>query len=219
MQKNVWLALCLGGAPATTSCPATEGEGEEGEGEEGEGEEGEGEGAVVDNPFGFAIRAPRARDVPCNDALDCPTGSRSVNDADFVCSLTTDGHDAVVYLRATPTAIAGAFPLPVYDEVTAFIAEDGAVSVIDDAGYDFGGNHHNDSFFVVVAGVRYTFNHSSFGFGFRACQPPDCLQREAGANFTDGCNPDRTLPEACIAVSDPLAPLVDNFATCAGDPG
>jgi hypothetical protein len=88
-----------------------------------------------------------------------------------------------------------------------------------DAAYDFGGNHHNDYFSITLSGVRYTWDHSSYGYGFRSCQPPDCLKREEGTDYTDGCQPERTLPEACIEVANPLAELVDTFELCAGDPG
>ena len=66
-------------------------------------------------------------------------------------------------------------------------------------------------------GSRFTWDHSTFGFGFRACQPPDCLRVEEEDAFEDGCSPERTLPEICVAVVDPVPPLVDTFAPCAGD--
>jgi hypothetical protein len=93
-----------------------------------------------------------------------------------------------------------------------------AVTPLADVAYDAGGNHRNDYFSFTLEGVRYMYNHSSFGFGFRVCQPVDCIVREADGVVTDGCQPERTLPEACIAVSAPLPELVDNFAVCAGDP-
>ncbi|MCC7072980.1 MAG: hypothetical protein IT383_16780 [Deltaproteobacteria bacterium] len=204
------------------ACTPAEGEGEsegegegEGEGEEGEGEgegeegEGEGEGELIDNPYGFTMRVPGTHVIDGSNARD----------VDYLCTLSIDGHDAVVYLRATPTSLGGGFfPVPVYDEVDGFLWEADQVTAVD-ASYDYGGNHNNDFFTITLGGVRYTWDHSSYGYGFRACQPPDCLKREEGSDFDDGCQPDRTMPEACIEVSNPLPALVDGFAVCAGDPG
>lgn len=171
----------------------------------------------LENPWGFSMRKPGEHTLPC-DTQACGSGSTVALDKDYVCTLSIDGHDAVVYVRATPTGIdeLGFWPVPLYEDVRAFVAEDGQVREVP-AAYDYGGNHHNDFFHITLDGVRYTWDHSSYGYGFRQCQPPDCLKREEGASYTDGCQPERTLPEACIAVTDPLPPLVDNFARCPGD--
>ena len=143
----------------------------------------------------------------------------AARDADHVCTLSIDGHDAVVYVRATPTSLGGAmFPIPVYDDVAGFLFEADQVTEVA-ATYDYGGNHNNDFLSITLGAVRYTWDHSSYGYGFRDCQPPDCLKREEGIAFQDGCQPERTLPEACIEVTNPLSPLVDSFAVCPGDPG
>lgn len=201
---------------------ADAGERDGGEGDAGQSDGGQSDGGQshIDNPWGFPMRRPASRTVACEeDPFSCPDGTFVASDIDYVCTLSLDGHDAVVYLQATPTGVfVGGFPFPTYDDVRAFLAEgDQLVEV--DASYDYGGNHHNDFFTLVIGGVRYTWDHSSYGFGFRACQPPDCVKREEGANYTDGCSPERTLPEACIAVSDPLPALVDNFSPCEGDNG
>ena len=202
-------------AAAAVGCdpPVAEGEGE-GEGD-GEGE-GEAEGEI-ENPYGFSMRIPQTRRLPCPD---CQTpGDKDAPELDFVCSFDLDGHDAVVYLRATPTSISSSFfAIPVFDTVEAFISENGTVSTLADASYDYGGGHHNDFFGFTIAGVRYTYDHSSYGFGFRACQPADCLKREEGDEFVDGCLPQRTVPVTCVAVDNPLPALVDTFARCEGDP-
>ncbi len=206
------------------ACPSSsegEGEGEEGEGEgeEGKGEEGEGE-APIDNDFGFTIRTPSTHTLPCDDGGSgaCPGGTFDAPDVDYVCTFVHDDVSAVVYLRATPTSVEAVFfPLPIFDDVSAFVSDDGSITAVD-GGYDWGGNHHNDAFFIVVDGVRYNFSHSSFGFGFRACQPPDCLQIEDGDTFVDGCGPDRSLPIACVDVADPLPDFPTSFEKCLGDP-
>ncbi len=208
-------------------CPGADGGADGGEGE-GEAAEGEGEvlaGDVVDNDYGFDMHTTVSHALPCEvDPFSCPDGSIAVSEVAYVCTLTGgvggDGVDGVVYVHALPTSLnTGGFPFANYDDVRAFLSRDGVITSVE-ATYDFGGNHHNDLFTVDVNGARYTFNHSSIGFGFRVCQPPDCLLVERdGAAVVDGCNPERTLPEACIEVANPLPPLVDNFAVCAGDPG
>ena len=174
---------------------------------------------ALDNPWGFKMRVTQEVELHCPDCGGFGGGSARAEDKDFVCTFTTDGRDAVLYLQATPTSVrsAGFAAVPVYDEVSAFIAKDGVVRELSGAGYDAGGGHRNDFFFFTIGEVRYTFNHSSFGPGFRVCHPPDCVTREEGDAFVDGCQPERTLAEACIAVVDPLPPLVDNFAPCRGD--
>jgi hypothetical protein len=176
----------------------------------------DGDAGFIDNEWGFSMRAPRTRSVPCED---CDQDVVEAVDVDHVCTLTVDGHDAVVYVAATPTSIERVFfPLPVYDDVRAFVREDGGIVAVDGA-YDFGGNHHNDFFSITYAGARFTFDHSTYGFGFRACRPPDCLKIEVDGGSVDGCQPTRTIPETCIEVAAPLPPLVDTFAICPGDGG
>ncbi len=178
-----------------------------------------GDAGAIANEWGFAMRVPQSRALPCADEGMCPDGTYNAPDVDHVCTLSVGGHDAVVYVAATPTGIGGTFfPLPIYDDVHAYLVEGGgAVVALTDAAYDYGGNHHNDFFSVVVEGARYTWDHSSYGFGFRACQEPDCVKIEADGGLVDGCQPTRTLAEACILVAEPLPPLVDDFETCPGD--
>lgn len=171
---------------------------------------------AIDDPYGFAMRAPSSRDLPC---ASCADGTFPAADVDHVCTLTVDGHAAVVYVAATATSIDDTFfPVPIYDDVRAFVLEDGGVVAVPGA-YDYGGNHHNDFFSIEYAGARFTYDHSTYGFGFRACRPPDCLKIERGGDATDGCQPERTIAEICVEVADPLPPLVDTFATCPGDGG
>lgn len=174
----------------------------------------------IENEWGFAMRTPGLHRLPCEGGeFSCPSETFDAFDKDYVCTLSVDGHDAVVYVRATPTSVnTGGFPFAVYDDVKGFVAEGDAIVEVP-ATYDYGGNHHNDFLSITLEGVRYTWDHSSYGYGFRACAPPDCLKREEGTDFTDGCQPERTLPEACIAVTDPLPALVDTFAPCPGDEG
>ncbi len=213
------VVVVAGAAGGGAGCdPVAEGEGEGDAGGEGEGEGPVGD--VVDNDHGFDMRTPISHELPCDgDEFSCPDDTSVAREVAYVCSLG-QGVDGVVYVHARPTSIdTTGFPVAIYDDVRGFLSRDGVVSVVD-AAYDYGGNHNNDFFSVAVDGVRYTFDHSSYGFGFRACQPPDCLKIEDGAGgFVDGCNPDRTVAEACVEVKNPLPALVDNFAICNGDPG
>lgn len=238
-----FLALLLGSALALVGCPASPpvvdddgglsdgglsdgglsdgGPSDGGENDTDGGDDDEDAGPPdrgIENPWGFTMRTPGTHRLPCEDLeFSCTSEHFEAFDKDYVCTLSIDGHDAVVYVRATPTAVnTGGFPFPVYDEVKGFVAEDGSIVEVP-AAYDYGGNHHNDLLTITLGGVRYTWDHSSYGYGFRACAPPDCLKREEGDAYTDGCQPERTLPEACIAVADPLPELVDTFETCPGD--
>jgi hypothetical protein len=212
---KTWVVAVLLVAACDPADPAGEGEGEV----SGEGE-GEGDDAI-DNPWGFSLFAPQDRDVPCVDVSVCPNGTSAARDVGYVCSARIGDAEAVLHIDARPTSVrTDFFALPVYGDVRAQVLQDGVVTNLDGAsvGYDYGGNHHNDFFYIIVDDVRYTLNHSSFGFGFRSCQPPDCVQTEGGENDIDGCQPTRTVFAACIEVTDPIAALTDNFMTCPGDP-
>jgi hypothetical protein len=89
--------------------------------------------------------------------------------------------------------------------------------------YDWGGNHHNDAIEFDAAGKHWRAYHSSFGFGWRQCQPMDCLQQTQGVGGTvieDGCTKERTLPAVCrpIKADGSYDALVDSFKPCLGDP-
>jgi hypothetical protein len=124
-------------------------------------------------------------------------------------------------LRQTGTQQVGIAQIPVYEVQLAQLARGGTVIDLDNTQYDYGGGHHNDSLSFDYEGVTHRFYHSSFGFGFRACQPMDCrdvYELGAASPQQEGCA-DRSLAEVCVAVqSDGThAPLTDTFMKCAGD--
>ena len=105
-------------------------------------------------------------------------------------------------------------------EVVAQIMIDGNIEPLPGAAYDYGGNHNNDLVEFTYEGKTYRYHHSSFGFGWRSCQPMDCAQITEGDVMDDGCTCDRTHPIVSSPIQqdgtyDPLD--VDNFAVCLGD--
>lgn len=166
---------------------------------------------------GFAIRVPQLRTVPCTGQF-CPSPS-TLRDEDYVCTFKAGSVSGFVYAQATPvrmTDVSGG----TFESAGSWVSIDGRVSSVQSS-YDYGGNHHNDSLTFTYAGQSYRYYHSSFGFGWRACQPMDCVQEVAGdAVLKDGCGPDRSLPIVCARVTDDgkVPALVDSFQKCVGDP-
>jgi hypothetical protein len=111
---------------------------------------------------------------------------------------------------------------PTFKIDAAQISVGGQVSSLANAKYDWGGNHHNDALQFDYQGKTYKYYHSSFGFGWRRCQPMDCINiYPVGSTTleTEGCSSKRTLPEVCVPIKADKAhdPLVDHFQKCAGD--
>jgi hypothetical protein len=146
-------------------------------------------------------------------------------DLDWLCTFAGASAPAHVYvrLRQIGTTSAGLAKTPVYTAELAQVSVDGVVSTLDKVDYDYGGGHHNDSLSFDYGGERHSYYHSSFGFGFRACQPMDCRNvYEPGATTpkTEGCAADRALPEVCVGIEPDGThpPLNDTFMKCQGDP-
>jgi hypothetical protein len=169
------------------------------------------------NEWGFSMRLPAPREV------DCKGNPLPAEDSDWLCTWNQGGGSGVVYVQATPAGCQdGGLGFIATFEAQGEVWDGASVSPLDLAAYDWGGNHHNDTLDASWGARRFRWNHSSFGFGFRVCQPMDCLQvLDAGGNIVeDGCTCDRTLPEVCRPVEEDgtWQPLEDNFAVCAGDP-
>jgi hypothetical protein len=139
------------------------------------------------------------------------------DDLDWLCTFTQSEPAGYVYVRLTQTGTeqAGIATVPIYTASLAQISIAGAVSELGNPAYDYGGGHHNDSLQFDFEGSTYEYYHSSFGFGFRACQPMDCIN----APGTEGCGSDRALPEVCVQIGPDGThdPLADNFQKCPGD--
>jgi hypothetical protein len=169
--------------------------------------------------YGFSYRDPGSHEFSCNGtAVDLP-------DADWLCTFHLEDRVAYVYAQATAigvTCLIGSFGN--YEVELAQVSIDGVVSTLANAKYDWGGGHHNDSLSFDYEGKTYKYYHSSIGFGFRSCQPMDCLNvYEPGATAPEieGCSKARTLPEICVPIQagGMHDPLVDTFQRCPGDTG
>jgi len=167
-------------------------------------------------PYGFQYRLPQTRSLSCEGT---PT---DFVDADHVCTFAYGGVTGYIYFQATPTECEVTFAhLPIYTTL-AWISIDDVVTDLASPEYNFGGNHHNDSFGFSHDGTPYFYYHSSFGWGWRACAPMDCIQvlDGEGGILEDGCTTDRTLPIVCTPILEDgtFGSLEDTFEKCAGDP-
>jgi hypothetical protein len=204
----------LGGTSGKAGSGGAGGEGDEGArggtgGDAGSGADTGGVGGgAASGDHGFSFRTPGAEQL------------------DWLCSFGQSEPAGYVYVRLdqTGTMQAGIAMIPVYTAALAQISVEGTVSMLDSAVYDYGGGHNNDSLTIEYQGKSYSYYHSSFGFGFRKCQPMDCIDvYELGTTTleTEGCGPDRALPEVCVRIETGgmHAPLEDTFQKCAGDAG
>jgi hypothetical protein len=166
---------------------------------------GEGSGDVPGKEeYGFNVRKPGAMNL------------------DWLC--TFDGKSSFVYARLlqTGTERIGIAETPVYMVELAQISVNGKLSELANAHYDYGGGHHNDALSFDYDGATHSYYHSSFGFGFRSCQPMDCRNVYAPGTTTlqtEGCAPARSLPETCVSIEadGTHAALEDKFVKCPGD--
>lgn len=169
-------------------------------------------------PYGFIVRTPEEHQLSCPS---CPNGTITALDVDYVCTLRWRTWDHVIYVQASPESFGGFGVSFIYRVAGAFISDGQTVQPIT-AVYDWGGNHHNDAINLDLPEQFFRYWHSSFGFGYRQCQPMDCLEvREPhnGAVIEDGCTRDRTVPITCVLVAPDgtVPPLVDQFMRCPGD--
>lgn len=170
---------------------------------------------------GFQIRVPQIRTVPTED-FEGHIRAVDQRDIDHVCRLGRDGVETFLYVRAEPVRCRD-FGGCEYDVTGAFTTTASARNApLTGVGYDYGGNHHND--FITLPSSEGTLKiyHSSFGFGWRACHPPDCVQVLDGDNtvIDDGCTTERTRPAPCVLIAEDGSepPITDDFVLCPGDP-
>lgn len=190
-------------------------------GDAGEGDTGTLDGGRPDGnlAFGFELRAPLLHQVPCSGP-GCPAPSVEAEEIDYVCDLRYGALDHYLYVQARPVSYVG-FMGYNYEVDGAWIS-DGTTATPITAVYNFGGNHHNETITADVPGYQVRYDHSSYGFGFRQCQPMDCLvvyQSGPGAEVENGCNRDRSVPAICkpVRADATLEAFVDTFMRCPGD--
>jgi hypothetical protein len=176
-------------------------------GEGGSG--GAGGNGTPDEPgteeLGFTIRKPGPKNL------------------DWLCTFNDGSTAGHVYARLlqTGTKQAGIAEVPVYEVERAQLSVKGQVSDLMGAAYDYGGGHHNDSLSFDYDGKTHRYYHSSFGFGFRACQLMDCRNvYELGTTTLaeEGCAASRSLPEVCVTIEEDgtHAAIEDEFMKCPG---
>ena len=169
--------------------------------------------------FGFVFRKPASHKVTCTGAQPPAPAEMTAEDTDWLCLAS----GKYLYIQATPTGCQGMMgATPIFTVTGAWSSDGTTATPIQNATYDWGGNHHNDSITIDLAGQHLKGYHSSFGFGWRACQPIDCLQvlDDAGQVTDDGCTSARTKPVVCVAIDAQGGhpELKDTFAKCLGDP-
>ncbi|MBN2361761.1 MAG: hypothetical protein JXR83_20075 [Deltaproteobacteria bacterium] len=175
-------------------------------------------GPCTVDDHGFCIRVPQTRDVPWIDYGGSAT-TLPVLDVDYVCTLDYQTCHGFVYVQSHATTCEFGCETTVDG---AWISIGGSVSTVI-ASYNWGGNHANDSISVNHDDKVFKYYHSSFGWGWRACQPPDCtqvFQLDGITLIEDGCTMARTLPQVCVRVNEygSVPPLIDSFEPCDGDP-
>jgi hypothetical protein len=171
----------------------------------------------------FDVRVPAEHQVTCSQY---PEGMQpepqDYSDVDWLCTFAYGGASGVLYLQATPTDCRLDMQTVAIYTSEAWLALDGLVHAPGAPVYDWGGNHRNDFLTFDFQGHHFRYYHSSLGYGWRKCQPMDCMQVYDASGVTlqeDGCTKERTLPVTCVQVkADGTWPaLVDTFAPCPGD--
>jgi hypothetical protein len=140
-------------------------------------------------------------------------------DTDWLCTFQEGSVEGYIYVQSTPTGT-NEFCVPIMTVVQAQISIDGQVSALQNAQYDWGGNHNNDFLTFEYDDKSFEYYHSSFGYGWRACHPMDCMLVDDGQTLDDGCTMERTRPVVCVLIEDDGShdELVDTFEPCPGDP-
>ena len=171
---------------------------------------------------GFQIRVPQERSADCGSVPEGVDSVLTLLDADWLCTFEYDGESGFVYVQNNLSECVVLYgPMPVFETVGAWISFDGVATPME-AGYDSGGNHQNDYIEFDWDELHFRYFHSSFDFGWRKCQPMDCLEVYGADGFEqveDGCTNNRTLPVVCRAIpaGGGIPDLTDTFELCLGN--
>lgn len=175
--------------------------------------------------FGFDIRLPKQDyNIKCEGtSWDGSDAYFEGTDADWLCTFDYGGQTGHVYIQATPVSCTVLMSIVPDFTAQAWFSDGSTVTPLEEPGYDFGGNHQNNNFWFVLNNKKFFYDHSSYGFGFRVCQPIDCMRVAESSGqpiIEDGCTMERTLPVVCVPIQADGAygEFVDTFAPCPGDP-
>ena len=166
----------------------------------------------------FDFRIPQTRTLECTGSGPVE-GPQEFADADWLCTLEDGDVRGQIYVQASAVSCMVLMSaVPTY-EVQLQVAVGDTVSTVEGATYDSGGNHRNDWLSFDFGGKTYQYDHSSFGAGWHACHPMDCLRITEDRSTDDGCTCDRTHPVVCVQIQADGThdELLDTFEVCDGD--
>lgn len=179
----------------------------------------------------FKTRVPKKAVYHC-DLTQEPGGFEGDFDQkDWICTFKYAGMEGYVYVQASPTGCTphwGFYPDISVDSAVIYV--NGKYETLNGVTYDWGGNHHADSFRFSYDGKVFEYAHSSINFAYRPCQEMDCLKVYEADGITlieDGCNyysddlsKVRRLPIVCRFANledGSFGDFTDNFELCPGD--
>ena len=180
----------------------------------------------------FKMRVPKKAVYHCDMTQEVGGLEGDFDQKDWICSFKYAGMEGFVYVQASPTGCTphwGFYPDMSVDSAVLYV--NGKYETLNDVVYDWGGNHHADSFRFSYDGKVFEYSRSSVnGFAFRPCHEMDCLkvyEADGTTLIEDGCNINgddlskvRQLPIVCRFANledGSFGDFVDNFELCPGD--
>jgi hypothetical protein len=180
----------------------------------------------------FKTRVPKKAVYHCDLTQEIGGFEGDFDQKDWICSFKYAGMEGYVYVQSSPTGCAphwGFYPDMGVDSAVFYV--NGKYETLNDVTYDWGGNHHNDSFRFSYDDKIFEYSRSSInGFAFRPCQEMDCLkvyEADGTTLIEDGCNFNsddlskvRQLPIVCRFANledGSFGDFTDNFELCPGD--
>jgi len=189
-------------------------------------------GEVAGNPLQiFKTRVPKKAVYHCDLTQEAIGQEGDFDQKDWICSFKYAGMEGYVYVQASPTGCSphwGFYPDMSVDSAVIYV--NGKYETLNGVTYNWGGNHHADSFRFSYDGKVFEYAHSSINFAYRPCQEMDCLKVYEADGITiieNGCNLNsedlsdvRQLPIVCRFANledGSFGDFTDNFELCPGD--
>lgn len=189
-------------------------------------------GEVAGNPLQiFKTRVPKKAVYHCDLTQEAFGQEGDFDQKDWICSFKYAGMEGYVYVQASPTGCSphwGFYPDMSVDSAVIYV--NGKYETLNGVTYNWGGNHHADSFRFSYDGKVFEYAHSSINFAYRPCQEMDCLKAYEADGITiieNGCNLNsedlsdvRQLPIVCRFANledGSFGDFTDNFGLCPGD--